>query len=92
MVTAHIISDLLKRPFSARQSAEQNIIVTQHPMPNIQISATGGRSFQVSWYTNKDWLCGSLTNKAVILSWNFINMDEDWLQKYKRLSVRLPEA
>jgi hypothetical protein len=29
---------------------------------------------------------------SVILSWNFIIMDEDWLQKYKRLSVRLPKA
>ena len=58
---ADIISDLLKRPFSARQSVEQNIIIMQRPMPNLQISATGGRSFQVSWYTNKKamfcWPC-----------------------------------
>ena len=37
----YIISDLLKKPFSARQSGEQNIIVTQWPMPNLQ-STTGG--------------------------------------------------
>jgi hypothetical protein len=61
---ADIISDLLKKPFSTRQSGEQNIIVTQRPMPNLQ-STTGDRSFQVSWYTKKDWLCGSLTKKAM---------------------------
>jgi hypothetical protein len=33
---ADIISDMLKKPFSARQSGEQNIIVTQRPMPNLQ--------------------------------------------------------
>jgi hypothetical protein len=32
---ADIISDMLKKPFSARQSGEQNIIVTQRPMPNL---------------------------------------------------------
>jgi hypothetical protein len=59
---ADIISDLLKKPFSTRQSGEQNIIVTQRPMPNLQ-STTGDRSFQVSWYTKKDWLCGSLPRR-----------------------------
>ena len=39
---ADIISDMLKKPFSARQSGEQNIIVTQRPMPNLQ-STTGDR-------------------------------------------------
>ncbi|CAB4018384.1 zinc finger MYM-type 1-like [Paramuricea clavata] len=34
------------------------------PMPNLQLT-TGDRSFQVSWYTKKDWLCGSLTKKAM---------------------------
>jgi hypothetical protein len=33
---ADIISDLLKKPFSVRQSGEQNITVTQRPMPNLQ--------------------------------------------------------
>ena len=61
---ADIISDLLKKPFSTHQPSEQNIIVTQRPMPNLQ-STTGDRSFQVSWYTKKDWLCGSLTKKAM---------------------------
>ena len=61
---ADIISDLLKKPFSTHQPGEQNIIVTQWPMPNLQ-STTGDRSFQVSWYTKKDWLCGSLTKKAM---------------------------
>ena len=42
---ADIISDMLKKPFSARQSGEQNIIVTQRPMPNLQ-STTGDRSFR----------------------------------------------
>ena len=61
---ADIISDLLKKPFSTRQSGEQDIIVTQRPMPNLQ-STTGDRSFQVSWYKKKDWLFGSLTKKAM---------------------------
>jgi hypothetical protein len=29
---------------------------------------------------------------SFILSWNFIIMDEDWLQKYEGLSVRLQKA
>jgi hypothetical protein len=33
---ADIISDLLKKPISVRQSGEQNIIVTQRPIPNLQ--------------------------------------------------------
>ena len=65
-----IISDMLKKPFSARQSGEQNIIVTQRPMPNLQ-STTGDRSFQESWYTKKDWLCGSFTclTKKAMFCW-----------------------
>ena len=35
---ADIISDMLKKPFSARQSGDQIIIVTQRPMPNLQSS------------------------------------------------------
>ncbi|CAB3981727.1 zinc finger MYM-type 1-like isoform X1 [Paramuricea clavata] len=62
---ADIISDLLKKPFSTRQPGEQNIIVTQRPMPNLQSTTGPHRSFQVSWYTKKDWLCGSLTKKAM---------------------------
>ena len=50
---ADIISDLLKKPFSVRQSGEQNIIVKQRPLPNLQ-STTGDRSFQESWYAKKD--------------------------------------
>ena len=67
---ADIISDMLKKPFSARQSGEQNIIVTQRPMPNLQ-STTGDRSFQESWYTKKDWLCGSFTclTKKAMFCW-----------------------
>jgi hypothetical protein len=61
---ADIVSDLLKKAFSARQSGEQNIIVMQRPMPNLQLT-TGDRSFQESWYTKKDWLCGSLTKKPM---------------------------
>ena len=58
-----IISDLLNKPFSVRQSGEQNIIVKQRPLPNLQ--STGDRSFQESCYAKKDWLCGSLTKKAM---------------------------
>ena len=67
---ADIISDMLKKPFSARQSGEQNIIVTQRPMPKLQ-STTGDRSFQESWYTKKDWLCGSFTclTKKAMFCW-----------------------
>lgn len=61
---ADIICDLHNKPFSVRQSGEQNIIVKQRPMPNLQ-STTGDRSFQESWYTKKDWLCGSLTKKVM---------------------------
>ncbi|CAB3996100.1 zinc finger MYM-type 1-like [Paramuricea clavata] len=61
---ADIISDLLKKSFSTRQPGKQNIIVMQQRMPNLQ-STTGDRRFQVSWYTKKDWLCVSLTKKAM---------------------------
>ena len=46
---ADIISDMLKKPFSARQSGEQNILIvlTQRPMPNLQ-STTRDRSSQES--------------------------------------------
>jgi hypothetical protein len=95
---ADIVSDLLKKAFSARQSGEQNIIVMQRPMPNLQLT-TGDRSFQESWYTKKDWLCGSLTKKPMFC-WPCLLfcpgtssiMDEDWLQKYEGLSVRLQKA
>ena len=59
-----IVSDLLKKSFSARQPSEQNIIINQRPMPNLQVT-TGDRSFQESWYTKKDWLCGSAEKKAM---------------------------
>nr|XP_046862502.1 zinc finger MYM-type protein 1-like [Xenia sp. Carnegie-2017] len=59
-----IISELQKKPFSVRQSGEQNILVKQRPIPNLQAS-TGNRSFQESWYSKKDWLCGSSEKKAL---------------------------
>ena len=59
-----IVSDLLKKSFSARQPSEQNIIINQRPMPNLRVT-TGDRSFQESWHTKKDWLCGSAEKKAM---------------------------
>ena len=59
-----IVSDLLKKSFSARQPSEQNIIINQRPMPNLR-ATTRDRSFQESWYTKKDWLCGSAEKKAM---------------------------
>ena len=60
-----IVSNLLKKSFSARQPSEQNIIINQRPMPNLR-ATTGDRSFQESWYTKKDWLnCGSAEKKAL---------------------------
>ena len=55
---ADIISDLLRRSFSVRPSAAQNVIVKQRPTPNLA-PTTKGRSFQKAWYEKKDWLCGS---------------------------------
>ena len=59
-----IVSDLLKKSFSAQQPSKQNIIIKQRPMPNLQ-ATTGDRRFQESWYTKKDWLCGSAEKKAM---------------------------
>ena len=55
----HIVSDLLKKPFSVRQTEEQNIIVKQRPTPDLIQATTTNRSFQQGWrYSKKDWLCG----------------------------------
>ncbi|XP_046850176.1 zinc finger MYM-type protein 1-like isoform X3 [Xenia sp. Carnegie-2017] len=62
-----IISELQKKPFSVRQSGEQNILVKQRPIPNLQ-ATTGNRSFQESWYSKKDWLCGS-SEKNALFCW-----------------------
>ena len=57
-IEADIISDLLKKYFSARPTAEQNAIVEQRPTPNLTLT-TKERVFQETWYAKKNWLCGS---------------------------------
>ena len=63
-IEADIISDLLKKSFSARPTAEQNAIVKQRPTPNLTLT-TKGRVFQETWYARKDWLCGSTVSKKL---------------------------
>ncbi|XP_046857570.1 uncharacterized protein LOC124450958 isoform X1 [Xenia sp. Carnegie-2017] len=62
-----VISELQKKPFSVRQSGEQNILVKQRPIPNLQ-ATTGNRSFQEIWYSKKDRLCGS-SEKNALFCW-----------------------
>ena len=54
-----IVVELLARSFSSRNVSEQKLIVRMPPpKPKLSIK-TKGRNFQESWYSKRDWLCGS---------------------------------
>ena len=62
-----IICELVKKPFSAWATAQQNIIVKQKPTPDLSTLPIG-KGFQMSWYSKKEWLCGS-TFKHKMFCW-----------------------
>ena len=60
-----VVVQLLQRPFGSRSIADQKLTVQQpRPMPNLNIK-TGDRSFQLEWYSKKDWLCGSIIRNGL---------------------------
>ena len=60
-----VVVQLLQRPFGSRSIADQKLTVQQpRPMPNLKIK-TGDRSFQLEWYSKKDWLCGSIIRNGL---------------------------
>ncbi|XP_046863144.1 uncharacterized protein LOC124456877 [Xenia sp. Carnegie-2017] len=55
-----IVAELVERSFSSRNISEQKQIARMsRPIPKLTLK-TNDRSFQESWYSNKDWLCGSV--------------------------------
>ena len=62
-----IICELVKKPFSAWATAQQNIIVKQKPTPDLSTLPIG-KGFQMSWYSKKEWLCRS-TFKHKMFCW-----------------------
>ena len=55
-----IVFELLGRSFGSRSQSEQKDIARMsRPMPKLSIK-TRDRSFQESWYSRRDWLCGSV--------------------------------
>ena len=63
-----MVAELLERPFSARNIGEQKLIVRMlRPTPKLAIK-TRDRSIQESWYSRKDWLCGS-RGKGRLFCW-----------------------
>ena len=54
-----VICELVKETFSAWATAQQNIIVKQRPTPHLSTFPIG-KGFQMSWYSKKEWLCGSV--------------------------------
>ena len=60
-----VVAHLLQRPFGSRSIADQKLTVQKpRPMPNLKIK-TGDRSFQLEWYSKKDWLCGSIIGNGL---------------------------
>ena len=59
-----IICQLAKKPFSACATAQQNVIVKQRPTPDLSTFPIG-KGFQMSWYSKKEWLCGSLFKRKM---------------------------
>ena len=60
-----VVVQLLQRPFGSRSITDQELTVQQpRPMPNLKIK-TGDRSFQLEWYSKKDWLCGSIIRNGL---------------------------
>ena len=57
----------MKKPFSVWATAQENIIVKQKPTPDLSMLPLG-RDFQMSWYSKKEWLCGS-TFKHKMFCW-----------------------
>ena len=52
-----VVVQLLQRPFGSRGIADKKLTVQQpRPMPNLKIKAED-ISFQLEWYSKKDWLC-----------------------------------
>ena len=63
-----VVVQLLQRPFGSRSVADQKLTVQQpRPMPDLKIK-TGDRSFQMEWYSKKDWLCGSVVRNGLLLA------------------------
>ncbi|XP_046858656.1 uncharacterized protein LOC124452108 [Xenia sp. Carnegie-2017] len=55
-----IVAELVERSFSSRNISElKQIARMSRPIPKLALK-TNDRSFQESWYSNKDWLCGSV--------------------------------
>ena len=64
-----VVVQLLQRPFGSRSIADQKLTVQQpRPMPTLKIK-TGDRSFQLEWYSKKDWLCGSIIIGNGLFCW-----------------------
>ena len=60
-----VVVQLLQRPFGSRGITDQKLTVQEpRPMPNLKIK-TGDRSFQLEWYSKKDWLCGSIIRNGL---------------------------
>ncbi len=59
-----VICELVKKPFSAWATAQQNIIVKQKPTPDLSTFPIG-KGFQMSWYSKKEWLCGSVFKRKM---------------------------
>ena len=78
-----LVSQLLKKPFAARNVAEQKLIVQQpRPVPNLKMK-TKDRVFQFDWYAKKDWLCGS-EDKQGLFCWPCLlfmpGMSQTWTE------------
>ena len=73
-VETDLVCELLRKPFSARNIIEKNLLVGQRPMPDLGHSLKNkGMGFQAMWYTKKKWLCAS---ESVILSGIVYDLDE----------------
>jgi hypothetical protein len=73
-----VIWELVKKPFSAWATAQQNIIVKQKPTPDLSAFPIG-KGFQMSWYSKKEWLCGSIF-KPRVFCWPYLypGFSETW--------------
>ena len=91
-----VVVQLLQRPFGSRSVADQKLAVQQpRPMPDLKIK-TGDRSFQMEWYSKKDWLCGSVVRNG-LFCWPCLlskpGASQSWTERgYMNLRTVLPDG